>query len=113
MVNQTKPLDGLVGEMTCYSFDLKSATDRWPLVLLFEIVCYLFDRSFASASVNSALATNIFQVPFVNNKRSSVSFVAGQLLGYYSSWPLFAVSHHFVVWWSAEQVYSGLTNMPC
>lgn len=27
---QTQPLDRLVGEQTCFSFDLKSATDRWP-----------------------------------------------------------------------------------
>lgn len=94
--------------MTVFSYNLKSATDRWPLVLLFEIIFYLFDRSFASAAVNSALATNIFQVPFVKNKWSSVSFfIAGQPLGYYSSWALFALSHHFVVWWCAEQVYSG------
>lgn len=34
--------------------------------------------------VNSVLATNLFLVPFVKNKRSTVSFVAGQPLGYYS-----------------------------
>ena len=57
--------------------------------------------------VNSALATNIFLVPFVKNKRSTVSFVAGQPLGYYSSWPLFALTHHLLVWFCAEQVYPG------
>ena len=35
---QTKPLDRLVGKQTCYSFDLKSATDRWPLVFRFELM---------------------------------------------------------------------------
>ncbi|XLT13593.1 hypothetical protein HN51_059283, partial [Arachis hypogaea] len=34
--NQHKPLDRLVGNQTCYSFDLKSATDRWPVLFLFE-----------------------------------------------------------------------------
>ena len=34
-------------------------------------------------------------------------FRAGQPLGYYSSWPLFALSHHILVWWAAEQVYPG------
>lgn len=32
---------------------------------MFEIFCHMFDRSFASAVVNSALGTNIFYVPFV------------------------------------------------
>lgn len=58
---------------------------------LFEIVSLLFDRSFASSvvNVNSTLATNFFEVPFVR-RYSTVSFVAGQPLGYYGSRPLFA-----------------------
>lgn len=35
-----------------------------------------------------------------------ISFVAGQPLGYYSSWALFALSHHYMVWLAAE--LSGL-----
>lgn len=72
-------------------------------------MCFLFDRSFASSVVNSALATNLFEVPFVK-RHSTVSFVAGQPLGYYyASWPLFALSHHILVlvWWCAELVYPG------
>lgn len=85
------------------SVDLKSATDRWPLLLLFKVMCALFDRSFASAVVNATLATNIFTVGFVKKKPSFVSFVAGQPLGYYSSWPLFALSHHFTMWCGMQQ----------
>jgi len=62
---QTRPLDRLQGKHVCYSYDLKSATDRWPLYFLFRIV--LFDRSCASSAVNSALACNIFHVPFVSH----------------------------------------------
>jgi hypothetical protein len=96
MFDQTRPLDNLVGENTCFSFDLKSATDRWPLQILFEILQVLFDRSMAS-SIRSALALNLFQVPFVRRRNSTVSFVAGQPLGYHSSWALFALSHHILV----------------
>lgn len=104
---QEKPLDNLVGQRECYSFDLKSATDRWPLVFMFETMCALFDRGFASSVVNSTLGYNLFEVPFVKRKYSSVSFVAGQPLGYHASWPLFALTHHLLVWWCAEQVYPG------
>lgn len=48
------------------------------------MVSYLFDRSFASAVVNTALAYNTFDVPFVKSKRVSVCFVAGQPLGFLS-----------------------------
>lgn len=85
--NQFAPLDWLVGSDKVYSFDLKSATNRWPLVYLFEIVALLLDRSFASSVVNSTLATNSFRIPFVRGYRT-ISFVAGQPLGDYGSWPL-------------------------
>lgn len=104
---QTAPLDRLKGvKGTVYSIDLKSATDRWPLLLLFELIQCLFDRSFASSVVNSTLGTNVFDVTFVR-KRASVCFVTGQPLGYSSSWPLFALSHHVIVWFAAELCYPG------
>ncbi|KAK4547808.1 hypothetical protein RGQ29_032505 [Quercus rubra] len=96
--NQEGPLDRLEGERHVFSYDLKNATDRWPLLLLFEVMSAAFDRSFASAVVNSALAMNAFVVPFI----------AGQPLGYYASWPLFALSHHILVWYCAEQVHPGM-----
>ena len=104
--NQTKPLERLIGKTHRYSYDLKSATDRWPLCFMFELFQVLFDRSFASFTVNSCLATNLFYVPFVKQtKHAWISFTAGQPLGYHSSWPLFALTHHLLVWWAAEQVY--------
>ncbi|CAA0819597.1 Uncharacterized mitochondrial protein AtMg01410 [Striga hermonthica] len=92
--DQTRPLYRLRGAKDAYSYDLTAATG--PLVIMFEVFQYLFDRSFfASSIVNSCLATIL--VPFVKRKWSQVSFVAGQPLGYLSSWPLFAFSHHGLV----------------
>lgn len=34
-------------------------------------------------------------------------FTKGQPLGYYSSWPLFTLTHHMVVWLAAKRVYPG------
>lgn len=58
--NQTRPLKSLEGCQESFSFDLSAATDRWPLRILFETLGVLFDRSFASAVVNSALAMYTF-----------------------------------------------------
>lgn len=82
--DQTKPLDRLAGASgTVYSIDLKSATDRWPLLVLFELMQSLFDRSFASSVVNSTLGTpGTFR-----KKHASVCFTTGQSLGYHASWP--------------------------
>lgn len=84
-----------------YPFDLKSATDRWPLAIIYTLFEVLFGPSFASVVVNSSLGLNSFMVwkPLVR-RPSIVSFVAGQPLGYYSSWA--ALSHHYVVWLAAE-----------
>ncbi|KAK4839043.1 hypothetical protein QYF36_018578 [Acer negundo] len=46
-------------------------------------------------------ACNLFDIPFVK-LFSQISFVAGQPLGYHASWPLFALSHHILVWHCAE-----------
>lgn len=101
---QTRPLSLLSGDKHCFSFDLKSATDRWPLLSMFYLMQVCFGRQFASAVVNSALGTNVFEVSWVK-RRSVVCFQTGQPLGYYSSWPLFALTHHAMIWWCAEQVY--------
>ncbi|GAB4839698.1 hypothetical protein Ancab_039462 [Ancistrocladus abbreviatus] len=55
-----------------FSFDLKSATDRYCKRAL--------TGPLHPVRVNSALATNIFQVPFVKRKKSFISFVAGPTL---------------------------------
>lgn len=108
MDDQTAPLIRLVPSKTCFSYDLKSATDRWPPVFMFETLALLFDRSFASSVVNTTLGTNLFEVPFVKRALSQVSFVTGQPLVPYGYWPLFAFTHHVLVWWAAEQVRPGI-----
>ena len=45
--------------------------------------------------------------PWVDRNRD-LCFVTGQPLGLYSSWPLFTLSHHFVVWLAAEKVKPGI-----
>lgn len=37
-----------------------------------------------------------------------MGFVVGQPLGFLSSWPLFSLAHHLVVWYAAELVYPGV-----
>lgn len=97
----------LVGAKHVFSFDLKSATDRWPLTFMFEVVQACFGREFASSAVNSTLACCVFEVPFVKKKHSQVTFTAGKPLGYLSSWPLFALSNHLLIWHCAQEAYPG------
>lgn len=74
--------------------------------MLYQMMAMLFGPSLASSIVNATLGRNNFSVlpPFVK-KPTSVSFICGNPLGYCSSWPLFALSHHFMVWLAADRAY--------
>lgn len=81
----------------------------------------LFNKLTSFAWVACGLGTNCFSCP--GSARSSpsfsrlVRFATGQPLGFLSSWPLFALCHHFILWycaehyhiifWCADQVYPG------
>lgn len=119
--HQTKPLTYITNRTNYFCYDLSAATDRLPLIVLSTLISHFFGDVYSSAIVKSALATNVFDVPFVVGsppeeddlphpelrQKSVVSFMVGQPLGYYSSWPLFALAHHLLVWCSAQQVYPG------
>lgn len=94
-----------------FSFDLKSATDRWPLSVIFTAFKSLFGPEFASSVVNSSLGLNTFLVgPPLTKRLSEVAFRAGQALGYKGSWSLFALSHHVVVWIAAQRADPSRTR---
>ena len=88
------------------SIDFKSATDRWPCSTIETVLQLFFGKTMASCVVRGCLQMNFFQIarPLVN-KATFVSFTAGQPLGYYGSWALFSLSHHYLVWFAALRVY--------
>ncbi|KAI4295030.1 hypothetical protein MLD38_040701 [Melastoma candidum] len=89
-----------------YSFDLSSATDRWPLSVIHDLMSMIWGPTLASSIVNGALGLNSFYLghPLVR-RPVEVQFLAGQALGYYGSWSLFSLSHHYIIWLAALQVY--------
>ncbi|KAG5624631.1 hypothetical protein H5410_009849 [Solanum commersonii] len=59
----------------------------------------IWGSTLASSIVNSSLGLNTFLVsPPMVKKISEVAFLTGQPLGYYGSWSLFSLSHHYIVW---------------
>lgn len=44
-------------------------------------------------------------VDWVKTPDAILWFTTGQPLGYYSSWPLFAINHHLMIWICADKVY--------
>ncbi|KAF5734509.1 hypothetical protein HS088_TW16G00958 [Tripterygium wilfordii] len=94
--NQVKPLDRLAGNSHVFSFDLKSATDRWPLVLQTYVVSHLFGPPMGGV-LGNIFRNGTFKVPFLRSRNGRpLTFQSGQPLGYYASWPLFTLTLHLI-----------------
>jgi len=83
-----------------YSFDLTSATDRFPIFLQTAVLMGFFGPRIAL--VWEKLLSLPFKVPFLK-KAVEVVFQIGQPLGAYSSWPTFALTHHGFVQYCAKR----------
>ncbi|GER45605.1 photosystem I P700 chlorophyll a apoprotein A1 [Striga asiatica] len=106
--NHSGPIHRLmrIAHLKCfYSFDLSSATDRWPVSVIHDLMSCLFGPTLASSIVNGCLALNVATLgpPLIRGPPRPICFVVGQPLGYSASWALFSLSHHYVVWMAANR----------
>ncbi|TMW91458.1 hypothetical protein EJD97_014317 [Solanum chilense] len=111
--DQERPLVRLRSQKkrNSFSFDSKSATDRWPLSVIYTFMSCMWGSTLASSIVNSSLGLNTFLiVPPMVKRVSEIAFLTGQPLGYYGSWSLFALSHHYMVWLAAKYAYPTSTT---
>lgn len=74
-----------------YSYDLKSATDRFPVAFQERVMRLMFDEEYARA-----WRSIMTRLPF-NLKSDLIEFKSGQPLGAKSSWAMFTLCHHLVV----------------
>jgi hypothetical protein len=79
-------------------FDLKDATDRFPISFQKEVLSYAIGKERAEA-----WADILIQEPFVTPEGDQVKYNTGQPMGAYSSWATFALCHHFVVYIAAKR----------
>jgi len=82
-----------------YSFDLKDATDRFPLQLQKKVLAYLIGQSKAEA-----WSQVLIQEPYLAPGGLKLQYASGQPMGAYSSWATFALTHHIVVQRAAMEV---------
>lgn len=112
--NQVQPLEYLKGFSSYWSYDLQAATDRFPYEWSECMLSQLFGEYYSSAVIDQ-LRSSIYRTPIPvdppsrirKSRRRFLRFNVGQPLGAYSSWPLFALSHHLLVWYAAELAYPG------
>lgn len=86
------------------SFDLKSATDRFPVSLQERILAIYINEERASAW-RSIMTDRDFQK---HDSSGTVRYAVGQPMGAYSSWAIFSLTHHIVVQYAAH--LSGITG---
>lgn len=88
--------------MDVCSYDLSSATDRWPVSVITTVMSMIFGKIAGECIVFGTLSLSIFTVgPPLVKRENFIYFNAGQPLGYYGSWALFSLSHHYMVWLAA------------
>lgn len=88
------------------SFDLSSATDRWPVAFIYHVMSHIFGAKAGDWFVYGTLSANVFSVnPPLVKREKLLYFKTGQPLGYYGSWALFSLSHHILVWMAARFEY--------
>lgn len=80
-----------------HSLDLSNATDRFPLKLQKALLSYLIGHDKAEA-----WARILVQYPY-DLKGKSVLYGTGQPMGAYSSWAIFTMTHHLVVYVAARR----------
>lgn len=90
-----------------YSFDLTSATDRFPVLLQEIVMRSLFGKKFATLWRKVMTDLRDFSLKSPKTTLHGIYYKQGQGMGLYSSWPVFAYSHHMLVQWCAVKAGVG------
>nr|QIR30253.1 RNA-dependent RNA polymerase [Plasmopara viticola lesion associated mitovirus 30] len=87
-----------------YSFDLTAATDRLPLIVQKKLLNHLIPS--LGDSWGNLLVNRTYKVPPCKETREHVvTYNCGQPMGALSSWAMLAITHHFLVQFSAYRAF--------
>jgi hypothetical protein len=99
------------GHKIFFSYDLSSATDRFPVLLQQPVLALLLGSRLASLWV-SLLTDRTFLVPGRVDKKikpfkyeETIRYGAGQPQGALTSWAAFSLTHHLLVQYAAYRAY--------
>lgn len=86
-----------------FSFDLRAATDRFPMCLQRVVVRHLLGDKFEKAWYRLMVGMKF------SCKGKLISYGAGQPMGAYTSWAVFALCHHLLVRVAGHNVFKTYT----
>jgi hypothetical protein len=81
-----------------YCYDLSAFTDRFPLSMIIEFLTLLWGEDIANA-INDIFIGYPFDV-----ESQRVSYNVGNPMGFYGSWGLTTLLHHFVIYWACQNI---------
>lgn len=87
----------VLGDQNFYSVDLSSATDRWPIEVQIRVVERLLGKYRAAAWAKLMKHPLSVDRSIDHPGEAEVVYACGQPMGSYSSFPVFALSHHCVI----------------
>lgn len=91
-----------------YSFDLSSATDRFPAWVQVAVLAKLVSESYANAWRRLVIDRD-YHVTWERQSPRTIRYACGQPMGAYSSWALFSVTHHVSVRVAAKRAGKPVT----
>jgi hypothetical protein len=91
-MDQGKFASLILGSPVYYSVDLSAATDRFPIVLIKQLLSCQLPNSFVDAWSKVMIGS-----PF-DYRGQSIAYSVGNPMGAYSSFNSFAFTHHFIVY---------------
>lgn len=95
-----KPVNG----SSYHSIDLSSATDRFPITLQSAILEVLYGKEYSDHWTNIMVG-----YPF-EYQGASISYARGNPMGAYSSWSVFVLAHHFLIYLACKEAKVNWKN---
>jgi hypothetical protein len=80
-----------------YSFDLTSATDRFPAFLQGYVIAAIYGDEVGALWLDIMKNLRDFSFRDQKVKTEGIHYMRGQGMGLYSSWPAFALTHHYLL----------------
>jgi hypothetical protein len=103
--NQGRGLENLPfsSDTTYYSFDLSAFTDRFPIKILMGLLSYNFGHFKALAWYNIITGYS-FDYKDPKGKLNNLRYEVGNPMGFYTSWPLTTLCHHFIIYVCCQEI---------
>lgn len=89
-----------------YSLDLSSATDRFPISLQERLLSFIWNdklsKSWMKILQEREFCLDAYEAEHNLTGFDTVKYACGQPMGTYSSWAVFTLTHHFIVYYCAR-----------